>query len=358
MTFSENQVRQLYVATQAQVAVTPGVKVGTLKAKNDKNHEYIWFEYMGAGGITASDKIKVSNIVSAKSLKSEAMDIPLNRHKLSLDENVNGGMPVSGQDYILTLAFRQYVGISDEDQYFKLGMVHATKGMTVDTFYKTLAISLAKNLSREVNKLAKIYLHSSDATSGKFNSEGFIEVAHTMKVDGGSQTPSENQWYDGSVINKNIDYIVIEETEQPWVRGKFAVGKIPFEVIPDTITVEGDEIIWGTVTKEAPKNKIGSGKIIADLEYFCMGERGDQYRGMGYPNDIHTEYLVDANKKYDVLDITYFYAGDNEDIQKSQKTITIVADNSSANTLIKNIISDVNTATDNKPSVIQNPEKY
>ena len=50
--------------------------------------------------------------------------------------------PVAGQNYILRLAFRQYIGLSEEDQYFKYGEVIARSGMTASDFYKKMAISL------------------------------------------------------------------------------------------------------------------------------------------------------------------------------------------------------------------------
>ena len=73
-----------------------------------------------------------------------------------------------------------------------------------------------------------------------------------------------------------------------------------------------------------------------------MGERGDIYRGVGYPNNIKTTYMVDASKTYSVLDIHYAYVGSNESVQKSEKTITIVCDNK---TTLNSIIGDVKTAT-------------
>ena len=85
-------------------------------------------------------------------------------------------------------------------------------------------------------------------------------------------------------------------------------------------------------------------------EYFCMGERGDMYRGIGYPNNIPTTYLVDPTVKYNVIDIHYAYVGSNESVQKSEKTITLVvpkvgATNSVSNKLANDIIKAINTAT-------------
>ena len=350
-TFSTNQSRQLYVATQVKDPNSATLnEVGAIKFKNDAAHEYIWAEYMGAGGITASDKIKVSNIVSAKATKGEKMRTPLNRYKVVLNGDVS-----AGQDYMLRIVFDHFIGMTEEHQYLKYGLVHGTSSMNADAFYKTLAISIAKNMSRELNDLCKVYAHSTAATQGKFDSEGLVEVKDNFTVDGGTAGRTNN-WDDGSKTVTDIDYILLEEVGQPYIKGKMKAEKIPFKIYPGTIiNSDSDEVIWGTVTEEKSVNYIKSSYAIADLEYFCMGERGDQYRGIGYPNNIETQYLVDTSKEYDTLDIQYYYAGNAEDIQKSPRTLTIVADNATTNKLIKAIIADVNTATSNKPSAITNP---
>jgi hypothetical protein len=58
-------------------------------------------------------------------------------------------------------------------------------------------------------------------------------------------------------------------------------------------------------------------KKIADLEYFCMGERGDWYRNVGWPHVIPTQYLVPADSTdaagYNVLTIHYKYIGGGDE---------------------------------------------
>ena len=81
-----------------------------------------------------------------------------------------------------------------------------------------------------------------------------------------------------------------------------------------------------------------------------MGERGDVYRMMGFPNVIRTKYLVDPDLKYNTIDIHYAYVGPNEAVQKSEKDITIVvpkvgANNQASNKLTNDIITAINNAT-------------
>lgn len=312
MVFSTNQVRQLYVATDvkegaAHVLATDTVGTIALKTDNAKSHMY--FEYRGVGGLVRSDLIDVDKVLYAKATLASALARKLKKATVTLDATVNGGNPIAGQDYILRIVFRQYLGMSDEDQYQKYGMVHAYTGMTASDFYKTLAISLAKNFSRELVPLVKFKI-------------GATEVTPNTKL---------------ADIAGEADSLVIEEVEQPWTLGIQEQVPVYFEVYPTTVTFNSDERIWGEVEMgdTGAANAIKDGKIIADLEYFCLGERADQYRNIGWPNAIPSKTLVDPTKEYHVLDIHYAYVGSNECVQKSEKDITIVsADKADINTLI------------------------
>ena len=317
-TFSVNQVRQLYVATALKTPhVLASDAAGSIAVKNDTVKSHLYFEYKGADNLMRSDLIDTKNILYAKATDATAMAHDLKSVTIALDSNVNGGAPVAGQDYILRIAFKQYVGMSDEDQYFKYGMVHAYAGMDASEFYKVLAVSLAKNFSREVVPLIKIEIKTASATT---------EVTPTTKVADLTGT------YTG---------VVITEVEQPWRLGVMAQTPVYFTVQSVPVTVNGDERYWATLT-ESTSGSIGNGKTIADLEYFCMGERGDMYRQVGWPHNIPTTYLVDPAKAYCVFDIHYAYVGSNESVQKSEKTITIVcADKAELN----KVIAAFNTAT-------------
>lgn len=349
-TFSTNQVRQLYVAKALKdTHVLASDAAGCIAVENDTAKNHLYFEYKGADNLMRSDLIDIKNILYAKATDADAMAHELKSVTVTLDTNVNDGAPVAGQDYILRIAFRQYVGMSDEDQYFKYGMVHAYAGMNADKFYKVLALSIAKNFSREAVPLIKIEVHSK-ATKGKggFDSNGYMVVTPTTKDNGKSN--ATNPYYATGALVTDIDSIRITEVEQPWRLGIMEQTPVYFTVQPTTVLVSGDERIWGTVTDNKDAGTIDNGKKIADLEYFCMGERGDIYRGVGFPNNIPTTYLVDPTVKYNVIDIHYAYVGSNESVQKSEKTITLVvpkvgANNKASNALANSIITAINTAT-------------
>lgn len=301
-TFSVNQNRQLFVA-KAVVTATPAA-VGDLKLGSDKASTYMYFQHMGYGGLTRSDKIDLSNVMYAKITKAEALSRKLKKATVTLDSEVNEGNPISGQDYVLRIFFRQYIGNSNIYQEAKYGVVHGYKGMTASNFYKTLALSLAMNFSKEVVPLLKFYL----------------------------KTPSDTTEVTASTAEKDLTdtYIgvVIEEAEQPWRLGVRKQEEVSFDVIPTTVLFNSEEVIWGTVENDTSETTIKNGRKMADLEYFCMGERGDQYRQIGWPHNIETKYLVDPEKEYNVLDIHYYFSDSGVNVQKSEKDITILFEKS------------------------------
>lgn len=323
--FSINQVRQLYVAKALKVDTAALTTAGDIVPKADKAKTTLYFQYMSPAGLVSSDKIDLKHVLYAKATSSDALAHKLIRYSVTLDADVSA-TPVAGQNYILRLAFRQYIGLSEEDQYFKYGEVIARSGMTASEFYKKMAISLAKNLENktESTPLVNIYLISAAASKD-------VPVTSATK--------------ESDLTATDYNQIIIEETEQPWVLGMMPQAFIPFTPQFLTILVDGEERLWGVATKVTPTKTVPDGHLMADLEYFCMGARGDIYRGMGYPNIIKTTYLVDPDAIYDTLDIHYFYTGSNESVQKSEKTITLIAVNDGSHTVMNALIGAINTAS-------------
>ena len=317
MTFSENQVRQLYVATAVKSSVAATDTAGTIAVISDTAKTHLYFQYKGADNLMRSDLVDPKSILDAKATPASALAQVMKVKTVTLDTTVNSGNPVAGQDYVLRILFRQYLGMSDEDQYFKYGLVHAYSGMTASDFYKVLAISLVKNFSREPVALVNFQLKTADSA---------VDVTNQTKA---------------SELTGTYTGVIIKEATQEWVRGIKEQVPVYFEVCPTTILVDGDQRVWGTVTASTG-DSIGDGKKIADLEYFLMGERGDQYRNINWPNSIPTTYLVDPTKEYHIFDIHYAYTGSNEGVQKSEKTISIVCADKTA---LNNIITAFNTAT-------------
>ena len=324
-TFSTNQVRHLYVLKNFQEAssITSFKNAGETVIGATKDANDVFIKYIGMGGQVRTDLIPKSKVLSATLLTKDKDRTPLKSVLVQLNAKVNAA-PITSQDYILRIAFRQYFGMSDEDLYLKYGMVHAYAGMTNAVFYAKLAQSLAKNFSRELVKPLAFHLVKNEM-------EDVGEVTATSKIKYDS---SFKGTADFDATTDSYTGIVIKEVDQKdeWVLGTKEQTPVYFTVQPTTIMVSGDELIWGKVTKLAdstsdPKKYIGNGTKIADLEYFCMGERGDIYRNINWPNAIRTKYMVDPTKEYNIVDIHYYQDEGGENPQKSEKTITFVYDN-------------------------------
>jgi hypothetical protein len=296
--FSVNQNRQLYVVNEVSAkAVTKDSAVGAISAHTTLEGE-TFFKYVGKGGLIRTDLIP-------KGAGNYASKAPRNYKtkgfKVTLNSEVNGGAPISGQDYILNIEINNYIGFSDEDTYFKFGCVHAHSDMTASTFYKEMALSLVREFSREITPICKFYL---------------IAGSTYTEVNGDTKKDDLTDTYTG---------LAVYEVEQPWELGTRQVSHVNFKLRSDEVLYEGCERNWGTVEKDTTKEEtLVNGKEIADLEYFCMGERGDQYRNVGWPLTIKTEYMVDPTKDYHTVDIHYWFTDEGVSVQKSEKTITFV----------------------------------
>ena len=315
MAFSTNQARQIYVVN-AVTSKDNVANAGDIALTNDKTGLY--FTYMNAlKEPMRSDLVLPKQITYVKSSTPTYRN--LKEYTIEMDPNVNLGSPISGQDYIVKVAFKQWGGMSDEDQYFKFGAVHGIANMSVDTFMKTLAVSLANSFSREASPLVQIF-------------------CNTTEVKGNAKIKDNEIYVNGTELDiSNATKVVIREVEQPWRRGVMASTPVYFDVEDYTVTYQGDEVHWATISDTtSDANKVGNGKTVADMEYFYMGERGDQYRGINWPHNLDTTYLVDPTKDYYSLDIHYYTDESGVDVERSEKDILLVSTSSLA-TLAKTI---------------------
>ena len=304
--YNVNQVRHLYVVTTDGAIKSPSVtttdKAGAIAVKKNAAND-TYFQYMSPAGLVRSDLLTKGNVQSIKVTDATDMARKLKAVTLTLDNTVNSGNPVAGQDYLVRIHIRQYIGMSDQDVYIKHGVARAYGGMTASQLYNNLALSLANNFKRELYPLVNISLI--DKTDN---------TKYPVLKNGQMQTLAGGKTYKG---------ILIDEVPQEWFLGTKQQVPVYFTVQPDVITVDGDSRMWGVVVDAESAGVIDNGTKIADLEYFCMGERGDIYRNISWPDFIPTKYLANPTLKYNTIDIHYAYVGANQEVQKSEKDLTI-----------------------------------
>lgn len=329
--FSTNQNRHIFVAkTYGDVKADSATGTITVKSFTNGLDKEFYLLYKGADTVLKSPTIQVKNLNYAKATKKEDLVIPFKSQVVALDKNVNGGAPVSGQDYIMRIVLRQWIGMSDKDQYIKDVVVHATSGMTAADFYKALVTQLNLCFSKEVGAStdANPYLKFETVTSAV--SVYNPETKATESVSEG---------------------IKITEKAQGWTLGLEQQLPVLFDAVPTTVYIKDDnaDVIWGKVYDATAKKADvvvgetgrGNGHDIADLEYFAMGERGDQYRMIGWPNIVPTRYLVDPDEQYNVLDLHFAFTDEGVTSYRSEKEVTIVATDSA---VIDDIVAAINKA--------------
>ena len=337
-TFTENQVRQFYVATATGSDVIAPVQLDSshaatdLKAKsagacqfvisNDGDTACLNYKGPSDDGVQRSDVLKKCNVVSVN--LTDAADMVHKNRKavitLAAAFKSSSNLAVAG-DYVLNVEIQNYIAIGNDSIKVKFGAVRGTTSTTASDFYKKMAISLAKNFARESVPMVKIGI--STAATGASPTE------ITAKTD------------ISSLSSITAASITIEEVEQPWRRGAAKVEYVNFNVYASELLNGGVDQIWGKVqfagsakytdgTSSSDTVSAGgtqkNSKAVADMEWFFHKERGDQYAEVGFPNNIDTTYQVDpANTDgYSFIDIHYYELGNSHNVGKSEKTLTVV----------------------------------
>lgn len=314
---SINQVRHFYVVPAGATIATGNVatnKVGNLSYKVGKDS--LIFQYNSPGGLVSSDVIDLDKIMHATLTGADKMKYVLKTATITPKADAI----IAGQEYVVRVLFRNYAQGGDDNYTVKYGMAVATSN-TASDLLKDLALSLAKNM-KDLLPLATVHLVYGSGASEK------PVTASTKKEE----------------LTETYEAIMIEEVAQPFEVGKSAFVVMPFEVSVLPIIKDGIEITWAEdIVVAAPTTggtKINNGAMIAELEWFHIGARGDYFRGFGHPYGVRTKTLADPDAEYDTLDIHYAYVGPNEGVQKSEKDITIAAPKGTSFKALKKALED------------------
>lgn len=280
-----NQVRHLYVVSELVSDAVPS-SLGQLAVKGEAGKS-LWFQHYGQGGLTSSDKIDVDKIRYVKQTANALMNDSLKSHTIKVTK------VSAGQVYEVKLRFLNYIGQGAQDFTYRLGTYRAKSTDAAADIAAGLAASLQATLGLE---------SGADAT----DINNYKEPIATVTV--------------------SDDTITVNEVEQYWELGKFPVAQMPIEIGLNGVVIDDEylDFEWATIGEGSPIALTNAGKKIADLEYFCMGWRGDEYRKMGWPRNIDTKYMVNPATDYDLIDIHYFFQGYGVSVQQSEKELTLV----------------------------------
>ena len=290
---STNQVTQFFVVEKAAV----------LKKIKDPSGAVVTGYQVVVDDRDTTDVIPAKQVLGVNKVLATAASEKLFRKalKVKLSANVNGGAPVAGQDYIISLKFRGHIG--EEDTIEKVAMAHATASDTAATLLQKLAQSFIDNASVEENPLYEVKTVAGAALSNDVS---------TITEEG----------------------FVIVEAKPYWRMGTFieALAKIDVSTRPIILSGEEEDKWLDSYKFVADKEGTYSTAImnthrVADMEYFYKGEKGVS-AGLNAPYDLQIplDLRVDAGHAagYDILTIHYAYVGANASNQKSEKDAVLV----------------------------------
>ena len=293
MVKSTNQVTQFFVVE----------KTAVLKKIKDPSGAVVTGYQVVVDDRDTTDVIPAKHVLGVNKVLATAASEKLFRKvlKVKLSANVNGGAPVAGQDYIISLKFRGHIG--EEDTIEKVAMAHATASDTAATLLQKLAKSFIDNASVEENPLYEVKTVAGAALS---------DDVSTITEEG----------------------FVIVEAKPYWRMGTFIEALAKIDVSTRPIILSGDEedkwldsYKFVADKEETYSTSIKNTHRVADMEYFYKGERGVS-AGLNAPYDLQIplDLRVDANHAagYDILTIHYAYVGANASNQKSEKDIVLV----------------------------------
>ena len=299
MNFSTNQVMQLFVLANGETAEV--VKIYT----PDKSavRGYIVKIKKGNEVIDTTDIIDAKNILSVTEALASSANEQLKRKGLlvKLNSKVNSGAPAAGEEYIMTLVFRGY---GDEDTIFKKAYARAGKGDTAASLLQKLATNLLENKDVEYSPL------------------------YELRTTAGAEITKAN------IASITADGFYIVEPVPYWSLARFSETLMNIDVQTAPIVVDSnEENQWLDTYKFAPVS-LGTVPVIpnthkvADLEYFCKGERGTSNALVGWPDtpDYVAKVNPNSTKGYDILTVHCAFVGANASNQKSEKDLVFITE--------------------------------
>lgn len=278
--FSVNQATQMYVGNATTELTKTGDQYYLVTGPDSK--------------IERTDIIKKDHILYQTTKTVADFNSKVNVPKITV------GPITKGNEYVIRLTIVDDFGVAAAD-------IKTIAVVAEDT----TSANLAKKIATALNKAAARDLKKAYAASP----EGAV-VTITPEMD------------------VETDHIVGK---------KFVIPQITVQVVnlkddADTLVINGDPEDGGWVSyTSTPVAGSGLAKL-KDYEYFLAGEKGDQYRGVTFPNDFPfvsklnlmiSKLKEELKEEYDdtkikVNTIHYYEDLSNEAVQKSEKTIVIV----------------------------------
>lgn len=268
--YSVNQATHFYV-----VSTTPSIKT----SKDGK----VRITGLGANNDLATDLIDKKKVLSVTTASSDDMAVVTSVPTITIKSAAAG-------TYVMRVIIKNYFSESPSGVYIKHASAYIPSGKQAKDVADALAASLNLGLKRDLEPAFSVG-----------NEAGVLTL-----------TPIATEWVLG--------------------RKSTTIPELSVELVPmDPMETEAS---WATVkyekaAPEAPNRNLVNEKL-ADYEYFCLGERGDIYRGANWPNNIETKGEINQTDEYTVVTVHYYDDLTNEAVQKSEKTAVFACTSATA----------------------------
>lgn len=132
--------------------------------------------------------------------------------------------------------------------------------------------------------------------------------------------------------------LVITAKTQDYEAGKKFARPLEFDV-----AFKSDLASTVTITNPGFPG-VGTGKKVAEMEWFLRGFRGDSYRGVGYPFTwpSGTKSLSDVAGTYNTIELIHIPKGDGLNVIQARKELTIAIEEASGTVSMDALIADIN----------------
>lgn len=325
MNFSTNQVRHFYLLKRENVFASGTGFTGKDASNNnldpattqvgDYSLRKLWdtstpnvtmddkafeFMYFGHGGVaTHSDIIRQKNIRKINVTSATDMRRKLCKYQIQFNTFQKETDEVA-RNFYLNFEFPGFASLTPEETF--------TKTVVFEADYSS-ASNTATNCKNAI-----------DAAFGHEFAEFVTTSVSSGTITIEAVTPTRHTATAGLFELTGTDFILSNFTQEVIKNNGITIRLVQPYAVEATSLSAGK---WVNATT-SNTNVVKNGAIIRDLEIFCMGDRGDNYRMKGWPNFVPTSYVItDDSGEYDVLDIHYYYQGEGTNDDKSEKVITL-----------------------------------
>lgn len=323
-TFSTNQVRQLYVVNRWNTApakfydktsgeVLSTANAGDMAVMDSRNvrtniPELQFVSTNVDNELQITDRIPLTQIRSIRVSHPNFVINPL----IGFNAFPTGGYTdgtntvtwTAGTQLSFTITFPEFIGISPEDTFTKTVCVTYNESGT-NNYINDLEHAL--NLAFEHEPKFDIVINK-----GATALDLIFKPTH-FRLGIASQ-----QFYRFWISNVHIFYLDSNNNKRNYYLSKNEIFDETHNtgLIMSNVPTQGPALDYFTTNSNN----------YADLEWFCMGERGDMYRMKGWPNYIETRYMVNPNHMYTSIDIHYYFKDEGVSGYPSEKIITLLVD--------------------------------